>query len=881
MTLFRIRVAVALTCLTLLINDAAAERATLDVDNYDRLAPVGKEVDAIYGDLVLRNDRLVAVVATPVEGRDANLTVRNVGGALIDLTERDPQADQLSCFYPGGGGYRYDEQIVWPTEWGATDSDATTLAVAGYAISPGSDKGARPLRIRTGYELRNGEPFLRVVTTITNTGGEPTDASARDGVRVDGDGFKTGDVNELGLWWAHDGFWRQAYGVQSETRERLAYGLPTRSRRRPQQIVYPSPNVDDARVTLAPGESLTWRRRVFPAADSVAVRTIACANRDRDCCDLSIVVRDSANPVTDALVRIITRDEEGPRLLGAGLTDDRGRYECEVLEGDYSIEVSAQGHAPLDAMVTATPEATEVPFTLTLPAYVEADITDAAGDPIPAKVQFIGLGDTPSPNFGPGSAVHGVANLQYTASGRFKAKLLPGEYRWLASYGPEHDAAEGSFTVSTGETAKISASLERAVDTAGWISSELHSHSTPSGDNTASQRGRVLNLLAEHLEFCPCTEHQRIDVYDEHLEHFDAQRLMLTCAGMELTGQPLPLNHQNAFPLIYKPRRQHAGAPLIDPDPIKQIERLAGWDDDSEKVVQINHSNIAQTVGDRDLDGNPDEGFERMYFFTDVIEVDPPELIFEPLGGPGAADNGVGVGGAEGRGNETQNWLQMLNLGYRVTGVVNTDAHYNHHGSGWLRNWVKSSTDNPAEASIDEMIHSFEHGHVVMSNGPYLEVKAVAGDANAIPGDDLAAVRGKARFRVVVRCPNWLEVNRVQLFLNGRASEEHNYTRRSHREWFTPGPEVFDREIDLTLDEDTHVVVACCGEGRQLGVIYGEQFGKTMPVAIANPIFVDTDGDADGDGIPFEPNGDDLGNPLPTPEGFKPSHGHGHHNHTH
>ena len=31
---------------------------------------------------------------------------------------------------------------------------------------------------------------------------------------------------------------------------------------------------------------------------------------------------------------------------------------------------------------------------------------------------------------------------------------------------------------------------------AGWISADFHSHSSPSGDNTGSQRGRVLNIFS-------------------------------------------------------------------------------------------------------------------------------------------------------------------------------------------------------------------------------------------------------------------------------------------------------------------------------------------------------------------------------------------------
>ena len=198
----------------------------------------------------------------------------------------------------------------------------------------------------------------------------------------------------------------------------------------------------------------------------------------------------------------------------------------------------------------------------------------------------------------------------------------------------------------------------------------------------------MLNLLSEHIEFAPCTEHNRITVYDPHLEFFAAQKRMLSCPGMELTGRPLPINHQNAFPLTPHPRTQDGGAPLSDIDPVVQIERLAMWQNSSDKLVQINHPNIVQMVADRDLDGSPDGGFEKMFSFMDVVEVHPLDTIFsQPTKLPTEREEG----------NRIFHWLQLLNLGYRVPGVVNTDAHWNFHGSGGLRNYIKSSTDDPAK----------------------------------------------------------------------------------------------------------------------------------------------------------------------------------------
>ena len=38
----------------------------------------------------------------------------------------------------------------------------------------------------------------------------------------------------------------------------------------------------------------------------------------------------------------------------------------------------------------------------------------------------------------------------------------------------------------------------------------------------------------------------------------------------------------------------------------------------------------------------------------------------------------------------------------------------------------------------------------------------------AIPGDDLVAEGGHVHLEIRVQCANWLDVNRVQVFLNGQ-----------------------------------------------------------------------------------------------------------------
>jgi hypothetical protein len=162
-----------------------------------------------------------------------------------------------------------------------------------------------------------------------------------------------------------------------------------------------------------------------------------------------------------------------------------------------------------------------------------------------------------------------------------------------------------------------------------------------------------------------------------------------------------------------------------------------------------------------------------------------------------------------------------------------------------------------------DMVHASEAGHLVMTNGPFMEVSLRAtkpadeGNAEGIPGDDVRAPGGEAEIKVRVQCPNWFDINRVQVFVNGRPDEKLNFTRRTTPDRFGDGVVKFEGTIPLALSSDAHIIVACAGEGLELGPVMGPGPGKAMPVAVSNPIFVDVDGEG------FQANGDLLDRPLP------------------
>jgi len=827
--------------------DHLVEVVVLDESNWDEFVPEGKEVDAIYGDIVIRNGSLVAVIAAPSPTRNANMTVRDVGGCLIDLTERDAQSDQLSAYYPGRRDFPYRS---WSVEVDGRDAtaEATGGAVAAgrrAAVTVTADGNNERPGAHVTYRLNAADRELTITSSFENTADKTITFDLIDDVRADGgkEDMQKAPNGTGDLFWIDDRYWQQAYGVEADGRS-----IRANSDARTSTLRFVDKD-DNETVKAAPGESVHLARRIAPGRSLLDVRSVFGKSPGTP---VSLLILDAARqPVADS--RIDVHDADG--VFGTVTSDERGRVEFPAVPGTYSLNVSLFGNLLLDEAPLVVHADASQSESIVLeefhPGRLIARVTDAEGQALPCKVEFKPQAEGVRLNFGPETGEFAVGNLRYAANGRFEQVLLPGRYDLIVSHGPEYDAVYPGIEIEPGEREGLDITLERSVDTTGWVSSDFHSHSSPSGDNTSSQLGRVLNLVCEHIEFAPCTEHNRISTYDPHIARLGIADAMATCSGMELTGSPLLLNHQNAFPLIHHHHHQDGGGPVTDGDPQTQIERLALWDDRSEKLVQQNHPDIGWLVYDRDGDHVPDEGHARSVGLIDVMEIHPIDLALDlqPF---------TNYSGTE-QNHRIFNWLQLLNQGLEIPGVTNTDAHYNYHGSGWLRIWIKSPTDNPADIETLDMVHAAEEGRVLMSNGPFLEVQAreAGGSATAGIGDELSAGSGKLLVDVRVQCANWLDIDHVFLLVNGRRDEEHNYTRAENPDAFADGVVKFERTLQVAVESDAHLIVVCGHHERTLEPVYGGDYAGAHPTAISNPIYVDVDGGG------FQANKDTLGSPLP------------------
>lgn len=827
-----------LSCFGLLfLYGLAAQRSRVEAFEIGRAnvseLPQGKEADGIVGDFVLRNNKVEALVSGNLPLRRANMSTlyeAPLPGCVYDLDLRGAANDQLTAFRPGAEkGAMSWVKLVEGLPSGAAAVEAVRTAAAGDG-----------LYTRHEYRLESDWQYVLITSTYRNEGEQPktiTPPAAWKGLDSE---MQAGEV-------------RTADSIDPFDKRGYAWA-PIEPPTFPEE------------VELKPGEE-----RVFKTALGVADSPLAAYGVVRS---LVGETGEAAGRVADpegapAVHGDLSVEVEGVRLLH--YPDAEGNYSFRLPPGDYALKFHDIGRDPLERPLSIqSGRTTRLDLAASKAAEVRIEIRDAAGGRSPAKVQFIGIKGTETPNFGTNYRAHGGDHQYQTHDGRVRQQVPPGDYLLRITHGPEYGMVEREIHVAKGETVEVAVTVERTVNTAGWVSTDFHAHSTPSGDNYCRTRDRLINFAAEQLEFAPTTEHNRIYDWAPLIERMGLSDRLKTVPGIELTGAG---QHFNSFPLRPDPTVQNGGAPLWNYDPRINAVVLRNWATPSlyeggtrydtganaryrdipkfaegaERWVQANHPTVGRVFFDRNQDGVRDGGFvgfERLIdaaevWSSDILNQDPVSK-YERRGGP----------------NRTFQWLQMLNQGRRLWCVAVSDAHRVFgNGVGAWRTYVPSSTDEPGEIDHKEIIRNAKAGRMMITNGPFLEVTTGEG----LPIGSNVTAEGYVDLKIRVETPNWLEVDRVQILVNGRQPEEYNFTAESHPAKFRSGTVRFDETVRVLLQRDAHLIVVAVGDNSNLEKGWGRNpYGKMRPVAYTNPIFVDVDRNG------FQANGDNLGHPLPT-----------------
>ena len=472
--------------------------------------PEEKEADGIVGDFVLRNDRIEAVISGNLHLRRPNMggfygDGNHTPGTLYDLTKRGEHNDQITIFVPCGqkGPVNYVKIL----DNGSENGRAVIETMVSSAKSGGLYKSHR-------YILEDGWDGVLVVTTIRNESNQKQIMAVWDGwtqMR------EKGRVRNIDWADAIDPADKCGYAF-GWVKEAGAVEIPSDKNR--------DFNVGD-QVTLA-------RFLAVGTSPAEAIGHVA-ARRDGDGGTLKATISGEGGSATRARLMI---NFEGEKKGIPAYPNSDGELEIKLPAGNYTVSAEDIGRTSVKKeFAISEDQVTELDFALSKQSAVSLSVKDEKGTSIPCKVQFNPIGDTPKPNLGPTDRAHGCVDQWHSAVGDFRVPLPAGSYEVVITRGPEFSHHREEMTLSAGEEKAISATLERQVDTSGWISADYHNHSTPSGDNTCGTNDRLINLAAEHIEFAPTTEHNRLYDWEPHISELGLTPFLKTIPGMELTGR--------------------------------------------------------------------------------------------------------------------------------------------------------------------------------------------------------------------------------------------------------------------------------------------------------------------------------------------------------
>jgi hypothetical protein len=421
-------------------------------------------------------------------------------------------------------------------------------------------------------------------------------------------------------------------------------------------------------------------------------------------------------------------------------------------------------------------------------------------------------------------------NFHVDSDGMGALDLAPGTYVAFASLGLEYTLDAKPFTISAGATTNLSFSIERVVDTSGFVSADFHIHSAKSFDSSVPITDRVVSFLAEGVEVMVSTDHDYITDYAPAIASLAAGSEVRSIIGNELTGgNPVPadltqgglqafpegIGHWNAWPLSQFTTNRRNGAPqdeFVTPGTV--IDRLRGMDSlaaigkrpdnativdwltaigignatADDEVVMLNHPRagfaglvvIGMFNGLFNDGGDPNVGgYDPTLAITDFPNslLNTPSLYNAAVIGPGGTSttalsfDALEVMNGSGVGafeRVRADWCSLLKQDIRKTGTAVSDSHrLILENAGWARSFVASSSDAPASVSPSELTSNVKAMRVVGTTGPFVRF-SVEDDAAADVGlgGTAVATDSKVVVKIRVEAAPWIPVEEVRIYRN-------------------------------------------------------------------------------------------------------------------
>jgi len=429
-----------------------------------------------------------------------------------------------------------------------------------------------------------------------------------------------------------------------------------------------------------------------------------------------------------------------------------GEYQLQLPAGTYSVWTESPGHAA-GATQTATISAggeTSLDLAAGATGTLSLTVADGGGAPLPSRVSIS------APDF--------ERRIEYTgADGTLDLPLPPGDqYTIDVSRGMEYDAYTASpAVIADGNTLVIAATLNRVVDTSGWIAIDPHIHSEMSTDSQIPLDVRLRAIAAEGVEVAISTDHDFVTDYEAVIEELGLGSWVTSQCGSEVSS--LIWGHLNTWPLVPdydKPAGDSIPWYGRSPSEVFALMRARG----EHVVIQVNHPRSSDAGLLEIIDFNP---------ITGTAERDPTELNLPAETDLGDFDFDALEVANSFSGDEFASglvdWLALVASGHPVAITGSSDSHDRSRYIGKSRTYVYVGPGNDEPASVDHaaLNLALKARKAVVSQGAFLTAAIVdPGTGSAAAPGALVDLSGQTQvsLAIQVQAPPWMPLARISVY---------------------------------------------------------------------------------------------------------------------
>ncbi|WP_438024115.1 hypothetical protein [Sorangium sp. So ce233] len=713
------------------------------------------------GDHVLENDEIAVVV----EQLGPGAGLAESGGHVIDAADARARRDELGQIV-ARLGVPARQAVYSELTTGAGEDGSAWIEVRGRGGAGGA------LSVTTRYTLGPRDRALVIATSIQNDGSAPIE------------GLDLGDVVHWGA--AAPIAPGSAPGSRGEREAPYVAGVGT-------GVAYALATADGAPLrarsgagfsdatfarpaALPPGGRAAYQRilAVAPRGDPLAVATelFFLGGGAPGGVALELVdARGAPLPPLAGRATLTRVAEEGAAPAAGALdlwlrTGERAPLAAEAPPGLYLVGFEGSGRRALASARVRIRAGEIAPARLALSGAGQLDIVlHERGVPAPAEDEDLFVPLTPAKvSLLDAATGKAVSPPHLTLTGELQLSLPPGRLRVVASRGPEYALAEATVDIADNTRARLDLTLERVVDTAGYIGCDLRQHTAQSADAGVNATERLVSNAVEGVECAVTSEHNLALAADLRRDtailRLDAKLRVLP--GVELTSdrRGAGIGSLGVFPLGSEAAAPREGAlRWVDKaagEILREVRALPG-----ERVVQVSRASAGGSPlhAQAPPQGAPDQG---------------ARLLAQIVGdGAGADALEVWTGrGVAARDSALEELWALLRASRPVTPTATSDTHGLLGAEpGYPRTYVGVADDDPGRLDAADLVAGLRRRRdVVITNGPFVTMRLGDTRQGGIASMGRGSRGGPLSLSIRVERAPWVDARELHVLVGGVAA---------------------------------------------------------------------------------------------------------------